>query len=208
MLNCQIHLTNITFELKKSDFFNDFKNVIVDFKSNNGSEISSKTARLNELLEIDGVKDLFDENKWAKSFKTNKYIIPPVMFNNIYKGALGEQIGKFIFEKYFGIQLEELSTENYEVFDYKIIDTNIYVDFKHWKETTEISFDNQESKIRKKLEKVQADKVFIINILSANEWQTVKSTDGKIVEVPYLWNSQTKELNHSILKEINTYASL
>jgi len=196
------------FELKKSEFFNDFKNVIVDFKSKIGSEISSETARLNELLEIDGVKDLFDEKKWAKSFKANKYIIPPVMFNNIYKGTLGEQIGKFIFENHFGIQLEELPTEEYEIFDYKIKDTNTYVDFKHWKETTEIGFVNQESKIRKKLENVQADKVFIINILSTNEWQTVKSSDRKIIEVPYLWNSQTKELNHSILKEINTYATL
>jgi len=212
ILDLYVELPNLSnkyhFELKKSDFFNDFKNVIVDFKSNNGSEISSETARLNELLEIDGVKDLFDEKKWAKSFKTNKYIIPPVMFNNIYKGALGEEIGKFIFEKHFGIQLEELSTENYEIFDYKIKDSNIYVDFKHWKETTEIGFENQESKIRKKLKKVQADKVFIINILSTNNWQTVKSTDRKIVEVPFLWNSETKELNHSFLKEINTYASL
>lgn len=58
------------------------------------------------------------------------------------------------------------------------------------------------------MEKVQADKVFIINILSTNNWQTVKSTDEKIVEVPFLWNSETKELNHSFLKEINTYASL
>lgn len=196
------------FKLKESDYFNDFKNIIVDFKSNSGSEISSETARLNELLEIDGVKDLFDEKKWAVSFKINKYILPPVMFNNIYKGALGEQVGKFILKTHFKIELEELPTEQYEIFDYKIKDSNIYVDFKHWKETTEIGFENQESKIRKKLEKMQGDKVFIINILSTNDWKTVKSTDGKIIEVPYLWNSQTKELNHSILKEINTYAAL
>ncbi len=196
------------FELIKSDYYNDFKNIKFDFQGNNGSEVSSETARLSELLEIDGVQALFEQKKWAKSFKSNKYIIPPVLFNNIYKGALGEQIGKFILENHFGIQLDELPTNEYENFDYKIKGTNTYVDFKHWKETTEIGFKNQELKIRKKLEKVQGDKVFIINILSANEWQIVKSIDEKIIEIPYLWNSQTKEFNHSALKGIRNYETL
>ncbi|MGH1383993.1 hypothetical protein [Kordia sp.] len=199
---------NYHFNIKETEFYNDYKNISVDFNTNKGSKVSSESARLNELLEIDGVRDFFKEKKWATEFKINQYIITPVMFNNIYKGALGEQIGKFIFERHFGIHLEELEVEYYENFDYKIKETDIYIDFKHWKESTEINFDEQESKIRKKLEKVKGERVFIINILSSSEKRIIKSIDEKIIEVPFLWNTETKELNHSILKDINAYATL
>ncbi|WP_430409819.1 hypothetical protein [Kordia sp.] len=199
---------NYYFKANETEFYNDFKSIKVDFNTNSGSEVSSESARLDELLEIDGVRQFFEKEKWATEFKINKYMITPVMFNNIYKGALGEQIGKFIFEQQFNIQLEELAVEYYENFDYKIENENIYIDFKHWKETTEISFIEQEAKIRKKLENVNGERVFIINILSTSERQTIRSVDKRIIEIPFLWNSQTKELNNSIIKEINAYATL
>lgn len=190
------------FSIKEKDEINDYQDVEVDFKNNIGQVISAESARLNELIEINGVKQLFDENNWTANFNSNDYILSPVLFNNIYKGALGEQIGKFIFEKHFNTKLEELPTENYELFDFKIKDSKTYIDFKHWKENTQIAFKEQEEKIREKLATLNGEKVYIINILATENRKMIKSSDGKIVEIPFLWNSQTKTLNDSIIKEL------
>lgn len=188
------------FSLNYSEEYNDYQNVKIDFEKNIGSEVSSLSIRLNELLKIDGVESFFKSKKWATDFTSKKYILPPVLFNNIYKGALGEQIGKFIFEHHFKVELEELPLENYELFDFKIKDSDIYIDFKHWKENTKISYIEQERKIRKKLEEVNGDKVFIINILSTENRNLIKSSDGKIIEVSCLWNSEKQKLDYNFLK--------
>lgn len=182
----------------------DYKEVKVSFNNDLPQKVSEESARLGELLEISDVRNLFRENKWAESFTKNKFILSPTFFNNIYKGALGEQIGKFIFEKHFKIELEELPIKHYELFDYKIKDTNTYVDFKHWKESTKISYDEQVTKILRKAKTVSADKIFIINILSSTESNILKSknTGIEIIEVPYLWNSEEKKFNDKLLKEI------
>jgi hypothetical protein len=163
------------FSLHNDDEYNDYYNIEIDFEKNIGSEVSSSSVRLNELLKINGVASFFKSKNWATDFALNKYILPPVLFNNIYKGALGEQIGKFIFETHFKIELDELPIENYELFDYKIKDSNTYIDFKHWKENTHISFDEQERKIREKLKTVNGENVFIINILSSESRKPIKS---------------------------------
>lgn len=188
------------FSLNNDDEYNDYQNVEIDFDKNIGSEISSLSARLNELLKISGVESFFKSKNWASDFVLNKYILPPVLFNNIYKGALGEQIGKFLFEKHLNIKLEELPLENYELFDYKIKDSNTYIDFKHWKENTQISFDEQERKIREKLKSVNGENVFIINILSSESRNPIKSSDGKIIEIPCLWNTEKQQLDSNFLE--------
>jgi hypothetical protein len=186
--------------LYNDEEYNDYQNVEIDFDKSIGSEVSSSSVRLNELLKISGVEEFFKTKNWATEFTSNKYILPPVLFNNIYKGALGEQIGKFIFEKHLKIELEELALENYELFDYKIKDLNTYIDFKHWKENTQISFEEQERKIREKLKSVNGEKVFIINILSSENRIPIKSSDGKIIEIPCLWNTEKQELDFSFLE--------
>jgi|3_EtaG_2_1085321.scaffolds.fasta_scaffold00043_32 hypothetical protein len=188
------------FSLYNDEEYNDYQNVEIDFDKSIGSEVSSSSVRLNKLLKISGVEAFFKTKNWATDFTLNKYILPPVLFNNIYKGALGEQIGKFIFEKHLKIELEELPLENYELFDYKIKDLNTYIDFKHWKENTQISFEEQERKIREKLKSVNGEKVFIINILSSENKIPIKSSDGKIIEIPCLWNTEKQELDFSFLE--------
>jgi hypothetical protein len=188
------------FSLNNDDEYNDYQNVEIDFDKNIGSEISFSSVRLNELLKISGVESFFKTKNWATDFALNKYILPPVLYNNIYKGALGEQIGKFIFEEHLKIELEELPLENYELFDYKIKDSNIYIDFKHWKENTQINFDEQERKIREKLKAVKGENVFIINILSSESRNPIKSSDGKIIEIPCLWNTEKQELDFNFLE--------
>ncbi|MGR7813394.1 hypothetical protein [Lacinutrix undariae] len=181
----------------------DFANIKIDFENNLPFKVSQESARLTELLEITGVKSLFERKKWATKFEIKDYILPPELFNNIYKGALGEQIGKFIFEKHLKIELEELPLDKYELFDFKIKGENIYIDFKHWKEETKIDSKEQIEKIRKKLNTVKGEKVLIINILSTSSLKTIKTADNKIIEVPSLWNSNTKQFNQEILNLIS-----
>ena len=112
----------------------------------------------------------------------------PVFYNNIYKGALGEVCGKYIFEKQ-NIELEELvNTNDFEVFDYKIKGKQIYVDFKHWREYT--VFDAQEmiNKIVTKAKSLPDCKaVFVINLLSSYRTTYSQVVDGiRIVEIPAL----------------------
>src|SRR5690554_2604047 len=178
----------------------DFNDITVDFEGNLPYKVSQESARLDDLMKITGVQAFFENNGWATSFVANRFILPPELFNNIYKGALGEQIGKFIFENHFDIELAELELVNYELFDYQIKGTNVFVDFKHWQENTQIGYDEQETKIRQKLKKVNGEKVFIVNILASSKRQLIKSADGKIIEIPFLWNDEKKEFNNDVLK--------
>ena len=181
----------------------DFANIKIDFNDKLPFKVSQESAKLNELLEIPNVRKLFENKKWATEFQSKNYILPPELFNNIYKGALGEQIGKFLFEKYLNIELEELPLEHYELFDFKIKNQNIYIDFKHWKEETKIDSKEQIEKIRNKLNTVNGNKVFIVNILSTSELKTLRTIDQKIIEIPYLWNSEAKQFNQEIVNLIS-----
>lgn len=196
------------FSLKRKDSPNDFQYIKFDFEKNIGLTVSSSSARLHKLLEINGVEDFFKSKGWATTFQPNKYIIPPILFNNVYKGALGEQIGKHILETHLKIKLEELPLEHYELFDYKIKGSNHYIDFKHWKESTQINFDEQNKKIRKKLETVNGDMVYIINILSEKSTNAISSADGKIIEIPRLWDSEKQKFDYTFLQKFKENETL
>ncbi len=48
------------------------------------------------------MKAHFEEMGYALKFEMNEYLLSPVLFHNIYKGALGEEAGKFILKKRIG----------------------------------------------------------------------------------------------------------
>ena len=92
---------------------------------------------------------MFIKHNYAIDFKEGDYILSPSLYNNIYKGALGEVCGKEIFE-YFDIPLEELNAEEHELFDFKVKGKPIYVDFKYWKETTQFDAKEYHNKVAEK----------------------------------------------------------
>lgn len=54
----------------------------------------------------------------------------PVLFHNIYKGALGEVCGEFILSRERGMKLKPINDpDRFEFFDFELND-GIYVDFK------------------------------------------------------------------------------
>lgn len=190
---------------------NDFQSIKIDFENNLPSKVSEASARLQSMLTIPGLKAHFEAKQYATQFNIGSFMLSPVLFHNIYKGALGEEAGRYIFENELNIPLEELPKEHFELFDFKIKGTKIYVDFKHWQESTEFDAAKVQSTILNKLEKVEGSKALIVNVLSANNYRTICGVDGRIVEIGNLFDEEQKTYNaqaiHKILEVYgkNTY---
>ena len=172
--------------------------------------MSSQAARLEKFLQLPSVKELFDEENFAKEFEQNDYILCPPVFTNIYKGALGEYAGKRILES-LNINLEELTDpEVFELFDYKIKDKNIYVDFKHWNQYSAFLPKNVEelhNHIFEKMKKCGCKKSFIINIFAEEtnlrKLLNAKQDDAEIVELPFLYDENNFTINEKIYEIFN-----
>jgi len=170
---------------------NDYREIDIFFSKEYGKrqvkEVSEQTAHLTDLMRIDILHKLFIDSGWARTFPESELILTPPMFNNIYKGALGEVCGKHIFDKILNINLLELGVNEFERFDFKTND-NIYVDFKFWNDQVVVQADELINKIREKMATISAERIFIINILSTSNttFHPYISSDRKIIEVPYL----------------------
>lgn len=186
----------------------DYEDTEVFFSNEYGKkevkEVSEKSAHLPDLMRIDILRELFIDSGWATTFPESELMLTSPMFNNIYKGALGEVCGKHIFDKLLNINLLELQVDEFERFDFKT-DANIYVDFKFWNDRVEVLADDLISKIRAKMAIVRAERVFVINILGSSNtvFHPCISSDRKIIEVPYLCknNKVDDEALKFILKE-------
>ena len=172
--------------------YNDFQDgVEVSFadKSNcrGWSEMSEKAAKLPYILKYKGMKEYFKKKGYVTSFKMLPRILNPVMFRNIYKGALGEVAGRFIIENELGIKLIDITKpEKFEKFDFRL-NEEVYVDFKNWDESMQVDRENELKKIRQKMRMVGAKRVYIINIVveDGTKYEIKESTDG-IIEIPGL----------------------
>lgn len=177
------------------------KNIMVKFDDSMPQKVSEEDARLKEMLEIPGVKAYFEEKGYATEFTPSEYLLTPPMFNNIYKGALGETAGEFILGKYLGVELQEVSEDVFEFFDFKIGD-DVYVDFKHWKDTMVVDAKKAKEKIIQKLVACNGKRAVIINILLDREMQITTSYDGRIVEIPCLYRTDLHQFDSRIIEEV------
>lgn len=66
------------------------KNINIKFDGSLPQKMSEDEVHLKEIMQIPGVKALFEKHGYATSFVPSEFILTPPMFNNIYKGALGE----------------------------------------------------------------------------------------------------------------------
>ena len=181
---------------------NDFQKIEVAFNDEMNFSVSARSARLEQLMSIPVVKAHFESKNYATTFQRGRYILTPVVFHNIYKGALGEEIGKFVFEEHLKIGLEEMPREHYERFDFKVEKKDIYIDFKHWQEYT--SFDEQttKEKIIQKLDAMNGSKVIVVNILASNDYRPVETLDGRIIEIANLFDVGNKAFNEAAVEKI------
>ena len=114
-------------------------------------------------------------------------MLTPPIFNNIYKGALGEVCGRYILQEQLGLQLSELDISEYEMFDFKT-ENNVYFDFKLWNDHIAVPAENIILNIKDKMKGCNADRVFVINILgeSRKEFRPIISSERRIVEIPFV----------------------
>ena len=148
------------------------------------STVSEEEARLAQILSYPGLKEHFINRGWATEFGTGPYIMSPVLFQNIYKGALGEVAGKFILEKELGLILQEIEDpEKFESFDF-VTDGDVFFDFKHWKWNMQVEESPMRAKVLKKLDAVGGKKAFIVNLFSDGVSRPSCSNDGRLIEVP------------------------
>lgn len=147
------------------------------------------------------LKELFLKKDYAVEFKENDYIMSPPFYQNIYKGALGEEIGKFFFGL-MGIQLEELDSKEYEMFDYKIVGKSMYVDFKYWKETSKLIVERYHEKVFEKSQKCPGiGCVLIINVRDTgnNNVNSFNKGDLRILETSLICDGHS---NSDAIKKI------
>ncbi|MFA6824209.1 MAG: hypothetical protein WCR38_01230 [Bacteroidales bacterium] len=168
--------------------------------------IDAKSSRLFDLLSSYSVRQHFEKCGYATTFEMNECIILPVVFQNIYKGAIGEQAGKAILESR-GVELAEIDDPTkFEKFDFCLAkDKDVYIDFKNWSENDRENRDPYKLKSYNKLELVHGKKAFIINVLSSE--LNIHESDN-VVEISSLFkykNGKYYELGlsmHSIVKKI------
>ena len=169
------------------------------------SQVSAMDCELPIMLNIPCVKQLFEENGYAKIWKRKKCIMTPSLYNQVYKGALGEVVGRKIMETELGwtiIDIEDYS--KYEYFDYKIKEKNVYLDFKHWNDFIKDT-PTYVKKIRNKLNKVNGEKAIIINIVKRGEHVAHTNIDENILQIPYLIDEACNEISQDMIDVIQNF---
>lgn len=170
---------------------------LIPYATANSYEASNASARLDRLMKHPGIYQHFVEKGYVTELVESRYWIQPILFNNIYKGALGEVGGRYLWESYNLPQLQELPTKHFELFDYQVAE-GIYVDFKNWKPSTQDGQSERE-KIYQKMHKTGAKLVFLINIVADTEQFTTpfrtyphpdKGREQLIVEMPYFTRNE------------------
>lgn len=174
---------------------NDFSKTDVSFSAQSGfATESAESVSLHNLLKLPGLKPYFEQNRYATDWVKRKYIMSPPLFNNIYKGALGEFVGKVFFTQIMNVELEDLVPEYYEFFDFQVKGKPIFIDFKHWKESTQFNADEYIEKITDKKDECGAETIIVANTQIVSQSNYQPSVTQMIVEIPCLYSLVNGEL--------------
>ena len=177
--------------------------------------MDENTAGLEAVLSYKGMRQYFVENGYALDFKSGKHRLNPVAFTNIYKGALGEEAGKYIFENETNFSLEDIKDlAKFEKFDFVLSGfEDYYVDFKNWNNARSVDREKEIKDIKSKMEKIHAKVVFVINIIfDADANPGLKLADRtienkRIIEIPGLIDENGDIIRENIEKIIKVLES-
>lgn len=168
------------------------------------SEVSEAAARLPVLLRYPGLREYFEEQGWATGFGDGPYMMSPVLFQNIYKGALGEVAGAYILQKELGLELREIEDPaSFEQFDFVGPD-GLWFDFKHWKSSTRQDENAVRRKTLEKLDAVGGRRAFVINLMAEPDFRPSCTRDQRLVEIPGLLLPDGK-VNRQALQYLGRY---
>lgn len=178
---------------------------------NHHKAVSDDHSPLSRLMENKTICDLFDAKGYAKSFVASDNVITPVIFTNIYKGALGEAVGRALLES-CGLKLDEIKDgTKFEKFDFVLADDpDVYVDFKLWHEVSgEDDYDEMSNSVKalsayEKLKNIKGKKALIINVLAAASNHSKIKGESNILIIPTLLEDAGGEvkINSDSIKQI------
>lgn len=141
----------------------DYKSV--ELVKEKGISISDYNCGLDKLMSHNVLRKYFQQKGYATSIDTAaRYIMSPIIYNNIYKGALGEAVVEFVLTKLIGCELEFLPAHNYEAMDFKVLGKDIYIDAKLHRFSDNVEYKDLRQDLLKKSTKLQAEKLIIINV--------------------------------------------
>jgi len=183
----------------------DYRNVKINWKDKSGYiEVSSKNSKLDLIRNNSYLKKKFEENGYALYFNTTSlYMMIPIVYNNIYKGVLGEKIGKFLLEQEGNLKLIDLDRAEFEMFDYKT-ENNVYIDFKYFGESTGLNIDVEKliSKAKDKLNLLNGKKAIIVNCFGdANKYGNKPIKKDNILIYPFIIDMESK-IDYKVISEI------
>lgn len=187
MLDCY-HQFYFTFDEEVSYYRYNLKKINIDRlypgKSFGNHEVSIIDSGLNIASQNKLIREHLKELNIPVSFDNSKVKLLPATYTQIYKGGLGEVIGRFIIESTLKIKLEEINDIRlYELFDYRYND--IYIDLKN-KNYIEISEKDRIKLIRTKLKAVKGSKAIIVNVFKKYGVQYKVDESKKIFQISNL----------------------
>lgn len=146
---------------------------IIDFidpksSSEQGIPVSPTNCTIQQFRNLEGFYD-YKENcgyTYDKVFNGEYiYILNPTAYNNLFKGALGEFVGKYIFETLFKLPLSRITDpETYERADFFFAhDNSTAIDFKCYS-NPKVEKENLLEGIKKKAKALDIKEYHVINV--------------------------------------------
>lgn len=151
-------------------------------------EVSEDNSLLSFLMKQEKLQDFFERNQYATSFKPDEYIMTPTLFNNIYKGALGEIVGEYIC-RFVCNELKRVSDMTFfEYFDYQVESLPVYIDFKNWKCSTSVDNAEELIHIKDKALLCGAKGVIVVNVYDRDrhDGSIINYGGVRILQIPSL----------------------
>ncbi len=170
-------------------------------KMYNYIEVSANDSELSYFMKNNEIRSYFIDNHYAVTFKKNNFHMLPDIYHSIYKGALGEVVGKYILEEIIGDSLSPIKNFKYfEYFDFEY--KGVYIDFKHWNSNVK---DNNKGKLNviwKENRIKDVKKIIIINLIKRGEHQKQVFNNGKVVVYPYLMDDRLVEVDSEVALDL------
>lgn len=178
---------------KKDDSFYEYDNNSMCSSKKAYHLIDEKYLNLHIINLNKELSNHFKQHNYALSFIKSKFALPYPMINDIYKGAIGETIGRYVFEERFGIKINNDKTFNnnlFEVCDFFCLHSllTIGVDMKNYN----LSINNDEynkkilNKIETKITNKILDKVVLANTILDDRKEVIQY--GNIIQGQFFIN--------------------
>lgn len=154
----------------KSYSYTKEEDIYIYENKKNNIIINEKFFHLDIISLNESLKNYFYKKDYKLSFNYGNYAMPPNMCNDIYKGALGEAIGEWLFEEKLNISIikdKNIKKDLFEIADFFIKSSNgiIGIDMKNYNLILNNNEHNYKllNKIENKLEGDYLKKIIIIN---------------------------------------------